>query len=98
MSLAAWSTPFFTTDQNGSDAWPWLTTSMLMFARSPLPPPPADGAGVLLDEQAATRSAAVATPMRTLVNFTSTPPPDVSRAPAGGGPPGRLLRVPARLG
>ena len=22
----AWVTPFLTTDQNGSDAWPWLTT------------------------------------------------------------------------
>ena len=27
MSLAAWSTPFLTTDQKGSDAWPWVTTT-----------------------------------------------------------------------
>ena len=29
-SSAAWSTPFLTTDQNGSEAWPWLTTTKRM--------------------------------------------------------------------
>ena len=29
-SSAAWSTPFLTTDQNGSAAWPWLTTTNRM--------------------------------------------------------------------
>ena len=28
MSCPAGWTPFFTTDQNGSLAWPWLTTMM----------------------------------------------------------------------
>ena len=28
VSCAAFSTPFLTTDQNGSEAWPWLTTMM----------------------------------------------------------------------
>src|SRR5215472_13435087 len=35
MSLAAWATPFFTTDQNGSDAWPWVTTARWMLPRPP---------------------------------------------------------------
>src|SRR5215472_13116920 len=33
MSLAAWVTPFFTTDQKGSDAWPWVTTARWMLPR-----------------------------------------------------------------
>src|SRR5918997_3428116 len=31
MSWPAADTPFFTTDQNGSLAWPWLTTMMRVF-------------------------------------------------------------------
>src|SRR5262245_50312919 len=37
MSFAAWATPFFTTDQNGSVAWPCVTTASLMFEREPPP-------------------------------------------------------------
>src|SRR5215470_7615661 len=33
MSLAAWTTPFFTTDQKGSDACPWVTTARWMLPR-----------------------------------------------------------------
>src|SRR5271167_3866614 len=32
MSLAPATTPFLTTDQNGSLAWPWLTTMMWIFS------------------------------------------------------------------
>ena len=46
MSLPPWSTPFLKIDQNGSEAWPWVTTSMLIPARSDDPAPPlAAGAG-----------------------------------------------------
>ena len=31
MSWPPAATPFFTTDQNGSLAWPWLTTMMRVF-------------------------------------------------------------------
>src|SRR5678815_4507018 len=34
MSLAAWLTPFWTTDQNGSEACPWLTTTKRRSLRS----------------------------------------------------------------
>src|SRR6516225_9518298 len=37
MSFAPWATPFFTTDQNGSVAWPWVTTASLMPEREPPP-------------------------------------------------------------
>src|SRR5689334_18122992 len=40
MSLAAWSTPFLTTDQKGSDAWPCVTTEMWMLERAPPVCPP----------------------------------------------------------
>src|SRR5215510_2484932 len=33
MSLAACATPFLTTDQKGSDAWPWVTTARWMLPR-----------------------------------------------------------------
>ena len=36
MSLPACSTPFWTTDQNGSDAWPWETTTKRSWERSVL--------------------------------------------------------------
>src|SRR5205807_615097 len=36
MSLAPWATPFLTTDQNGSEAWPWVTTASLIPDRLPL--------------------------------------------------------------
>src|SRR5215207_7776714 len=39
MSSAPWSTPFLTTDQNGSEACPWVTTAILMSFRSAPPPP-----------------------------------------------------------
>src|SRR5918992_1047195 len=39
MSVAPWSTPFLTTDQNGSEAWPWVTTAIRISPRSALPPP-----------------------------------------------------------
>src|SRR5215207_6469466 len=39
MSLAALSTPFFTTDQNGSAAVPWVPTSMRVSPRASLPAP-----------------------------------------------------------
>ena len=34
MSLPAWSTPFLKIDQNGSDACPWVTTSIRMLEKS----------------------------------------------------------------
>src|SRR5437763_13985217 len=37
MSLAAWAAPFLTTDQNGSDAWPCVTTARWMLLRALLP-------------------------------------------------------------
>src|SRR3954465_9387828 len=37
MSLPPWSTPFLKIDQKGSDAWPWVTTWMLIADRSALP-------------------------------------------------------------
>src|ERR671917_349641 len=40
MSSAAWSTPFLTTDQNGSDACPCVTTAIVMSPRLWAPPPP----------------------------------------------------------
>src|SRR3712207_4748545 len=40
MSSAAWSTPFLTTDQNGSDACPCVTTAMVISLRSEDAPPP----------------------------------------------------------
>src|SRR5215207_2545872 len=39
MSSAPLSTPFLTTDQNGSEACPWVTTAILMSFRSAPPPP-----------------------------------------------------------
>jgi hypothetical protein len=38
MSFAARSTPFLTTDQNASDACPWVTTAMRTSARGAAPP------------------------------------------------------------
>src|SRR5918998_826533 len=40
MSSAAWSTPFLTTDQNGSDASPCAPPAMVMPPRWAKPPPP----------------------------------------------------------
>ena len=38
--LGRLSTPFLTTDQNGSEAWPWLTTTMRMSWASAVPARP----------------------------------------------------------
>src|SRR5450759_693084 len=60
MSLPAWSTPFLKIDQNGSEAWPWVTTSMRIDDRSG-PAAPGDAVAAEL-EQAATMSPTTAKP------------------------------------
>jgi hypothetical protein len=69
MSLPPCSTPFLKIDQNGSDAWPWVTTSMLIPARSGDPAPPL-AAGVAVElEQADATSAKAVSPIAHLVSF-----------------------------
>src|SRR5688500_11463389 len=57
MSAAAWSTPFLTTDQNGSEACPWVTTAILMSFRA-APPPPSEPPPPSPPQPATTTSAA----------------------------------------
>src|SRR6185436_12934408 len=71
-SAAAWSTPFFTTDQNGSDAWPWVTTSIVM-SRPPVAPPLPDGLALSLPHAARTR-ASTAKPIISLLLRIGSPP------------------------
>ena len=60
MSLPAWSTPFLKIDQNGSDACPWVTTSIRMLLRFAPPPPLAAGDGDAAVVQAVAISATAA--------------------------------------
>src|SRR3954471_12003018 len=53
MRFAPASTPFLTTDQNGSEAWPCVTTTMLT-------PPPAGFADALVPPVTATAAIAAA--------------------------------------
>ena len=68
MSLPPWSTPFLKIDQNGSDAWPWVTTSMRMLERFAPPPDVPEVAGVVA-LQAPSVSAATPSAAMTLRSF-----------------------------
>jgi hypothetical protein len=69
-------TPLTTTDQNGSDAWPWVTTAIVMSPRSPPPPPSAaDSVACCVHAAMTSASAASATGtflmrMRSILHFS----------------------------
>src|SRR5918995_6641323 len=73
MSVAAWSTPFLTTDQNGSEACPWVTTAIRMSLRATFPwapePPLSSCPLQLTAANSATASPTASTHSRLLVLF-----------------------------
>src|SRR3712207_3620953 len=90
MSAAPWSTPFLTTDQNGSEAWPWVTTAILMSPRSAPPPPCASPPSWPPAQPAATSAIAATRASQTLIFAL---PLTISSSPWGPREPTSLRRL-----
>src|SRR5918997_3238622 len=90
MSSAPWSTPFLTTDQNGSEAWPWVTTAILMSPRCAPPPPCASPPSWPPPQPAATSAIAATRASQTLIFAL---PLTVSSSPWGPREPLSLRRL-----